>query len=197
MFSQYPSNDRWCSTLGLPTEDGQELNRTASVGTGLLHSRPFNLIYHRLHLWPVPATLMIPWNETLALYRSAACWTNSPGQTKEKKTWIKRHSLQPVRLTMHMTSRWPYWCPKTMKWRPYWTFFMQKNSFVPINLQNLKFEIRTRDILTPLPLPFPMKASLWISGTTKLLKSSFLTFYLLFSQPKEQLVSAAPWRSKR
>ena len=44
----------------------------------------------------------------------------------------------------HMTSRRPYWCPKTMKWRPCWcpkpilwelnSFFMQSLSFAPINL---------------------------------------------------------------
>ena len=44
----------------------------------------------------------------------------------------------------HMTSRWPYWCSKTMKRRPYWgtktilwelnSFLMQTLSFVPINL---------------------------------------------------------------
>ena len=43
-----------------------------------------------------------------------------------------------------MTSRWPYWCPKTMKQRPCWcpkpilwelnSFLMQTLSFVPINL---------------------------------------------------------------
>ena len=44
----------------------------------------------------------------------------------------------------HMTSRRPYWCPKTMKLRPCWcpkpvlwelnSFLMQTLSFVPINL---------------------------------------------------------------
>ena len=44
----------------------------------------------------------------------------------------------------HMTSRWPYWCPKTMKRRPCWcprpvllelnSFLVQTFSFVPINL---------------------------------------------------------------
>ena len=44
----------------------------------------------------------------------------------------------------HMTSRPPYWCPKTMKRRPCWcptpilwelhSFLMQTLSFVPINL---------------------------------------------------------------
>ena len=44
----------------------------------------------------------------------------------------------------HMTSRRPYWCPKTMKWRPCWcpkpilwelnSFLMQTLSFVLINL---------------------------------------------------------------
>ena len=44
----------------------------------------------------------------------------------------------------HMTSRRPYWCPKTMKWRPCWcpkpvlwelnSFLMQMLSFVSINL---------------------------------------------------------------
>ena len=45
----------------------------------------------------------------------------------------------------HMTSRWPYWGPITMKRRPYWcpkpvlselnSFLMQTLSFVPINLR--------------------------------------------------------------
>ena len=44
----------------------------------------------------------------------------------------------------HMTSRWPYWCPKTIKRRPCWcpkpvlwelnSFLMQTLSFVPKNL---------------------------------------------------------------
>ena len=44
----------------------------------------------------------------------------------------------------HMTSRWPYWCPKTMKRRPCWcpkpdlwelnSFLMQMLTFVQINL---------------------------------------------------------------
>ena len=47
----------------------------------------------------------------------------------------------------HMTSRRPYWCPKT-KWRPCWclktipwdlnSFLMQTLSFVPINLHRWK-----------------------------------------------------------
>ena len=47
----------------------------------------------------------------------------------------------------HMTSRQPYWCPKTMKRRPCWcpkrvlwelnSFLMQTLSFVPINLHIL------------------------------------------------------------
>ena len=63
MFSQYPSNDRWCSRSGFP--DGQKLKTAASIVIGPLHSFPLNLKYHRLHLlllW----TLMFPWNETLS-----------------------------------------------------------------------------------------------------------------------------------
>ena len=46
----------------------------------------------------------------------------------------------------HMTSRRPYWCPKTMKLRPSWcsklvlwelnSFLMQTLSFVPLNLHS-------------------------------------------------------------
>ena len=46
--------------------------------------------------------------------------------------------------SFHMTSRWPYHCPKTMKRRPCWcpkpvlwelnSFLMQPLSFVPVNL---------------------------------------------------------------
>ena len=50
---------------------------------------------------------------------------------------------QPIEC-FHMTSRWPYWCPKTMKRPPCWcpkpvlwdlnSFLMEMLSFVPINL---------------------------------------------------------------
>ena len=63
MFSQYPSNDRWCSWLAaLP--DGHLLYTTASIVIGPLHSFPLNLKYHRLHP-PEVSDLRFPWNETL------------------------------------------------------------------------------------------------------------------------------------
>ena len=64
MFSQYPSNDRWCSWLAaLP--DGHLLYTTASIVIGPLHSFPLNLKYHRLHP-PEVSDLRFPWNETLS-----------------------------------------------------------------------------------------------------------------------------------
>ena len=64
MFSQYPSNDRWCSWLAaLP--DGHLLYTTASIVIGPLHSFPLNLKYHRLHPSEV-SDLRFPWNETLS-----------------------------------------------------------------------------------------------------------------------------------
>ena len=70
------------------------------------------------------------------------------------ETWIRkcidreglgrRANLYPFIECFHMTSRRPYWCPKTMKRRPCWcpkpilwelnSFLMQTRSFVPINL---------------------------------------------------------------
>ena len=51
--------------------------------------------------------------------------------------------MEPVSRVFHMTSRWPFWCPKTMKRRPccctkpilceFNSFLMQTLSFVPIN----------------------------------------------------------------
>ena len=64
MFSQYPSNDGWCSWLAaLP--DGHLLYTTASIVIGPLHSFPLNLKYHRLHPSEV-SDVRFPWNETLS-----------------------------------------------------------------------------------------------------------------------------------
>ena len=56
----------------------------------------------------------------------------------------RRRCLSFLIECFHMTSRRPYWCPKTMKRRPCWfpkpilwefnSFLMQTLSFVPINL---------------------------------------------------------------
>ena len=77
--------------------------------------------------------------------------------TKDRQTWhfndksqtTVRNSLMLILVCLsiecfHMTSRRPYWCPKTMKRRPCWcpkpvlwelnSFLMQTLSFVPINL---------------------------------------------------------------
>ena len=76
---------------------------------------------------------------------------------KDRQTWhfndksqtTVRNSLMLILVCLsiecfHMTSRRPYWCPKTMKRRPCWcpkpvlfelnSFLMQTLSFVPINL---------------------------------------------------------------
>ena len=57
---------------------------------------------------------------------------------------IKKVKLNYSIECFHMTSRRPYWCPKTMKRRPCWcpkpvlwelnSFLMQTLSFVPMNL---------------------------------------------------------------
>ena len=65
---------------------------------------------------------------------------------KRKKPRYGKHICQfpgPIEC-FHMTSRRPYWCPKTMKQRPCWSpkailwelssFLMQTLSFVSINL---------------------------------------------------------------
>ena len=69
--------------------------------------------------------------------------------TRTCKQW--KSSLQYIKdlrciECFHMTSRRPYWCPKTMKRRPCWcpkpvlwemnSFLMQTLSFVPINLHS-------------------------------------------------------------
>ena len=61
-----------------------------------------------------------------------------------KMSRFNRSRFQWFRECFHMTSRRPYWCPKTMKRRPCWcpkpvmweliSFLMQTLSFVPINL---------------------------------------------------------------
>ena len=68
-------------------------------------------------------------------------WVHEQHEKNCSKTWIKR--TLPIEC-FHMTSRRPYWCPKTMKRRPCWcykpvlwelnSFLMQSLSFVPINL---------------------------------------------------------------
>ena len=62
-----------------------------------------------------------------------------------RDTKLNTHTLTlELMECFHMTSRRPYWCPKTMKRRPCWcpkpilwelnSFLMQTLSFVPINL---------------------------------------------------------------
>ena len=74
---------------------------------------------------------------------------SSSGKRSRKDPFILRH-YSSLLITdtgiecFHMTSRRPYWCPKTMKQRPCWcpklifwelnSFLMQTLSFVPINL---------------------------------------------------------------
>ena len=65
-------------------------------------------------------------------------------RTKRPTAITYRESQESIEC-FHMTSRRPYWCPKTMKRRPCWcpkpdlwelnSFLMQTLSFVPINLQ--------------------------------------------------------------
>ena len=70
----------------------------------------------------------------------------------------------------HMTSRRPYWCPKTMKRRPCWcpkpvlwelnSFLMQTLSFVPINLhicwpREWKHSINWPQLKTQISFPLP------------------------------------------
>ena len=67
-------------------------------------------------------------------------WTES---NLEGFVWSYR-SITGLIECFHMTSQWPYWCPKTIKQWPCWclkpipwelnSFLMQMLSFVPINL---------------------------------------------------------------
>ena len=92
MFSQYPSNDRWCSWLAaLP--DGQLLYTTASIVIGPLHSFPLNLKYHRLHP-PEVSDLRFPWNETLsAVFDVSLLKVQSCERIIVKKTTILKKAL--------------------------------------------------------------------------------------------------------
>ena len=66
------------------------------------------------------------------------------GDTPLYKGCLRRFGLKTGIECFHMTSRRPYWCPKTMKRQPCWcskpvlwelnSFLMQTPSFVPINL---------------------------------------------------------------
>ena len=92
MFSQYPSNDRWCSWLAaLP--DGHLLYTTASIVIGPLHSFPLNLKYHRLHP-PEVSDLRFPWNETLsAVFDVSFLKVQSCDRIIVKKTTILKKAL--------------------------------------------------------------------------------------------------------
>ena len=92
MFSQYPSNDRWCSWLAaLP--DGHLLYTTASIVIGPLHSFPLNLKYHRLHP-PEVSDLRFPWNETLsAVFDVSLLKVQSCERIIVKKTTILKKAL--------------------------------------------------------------------------------------------------------
>ena len=77
-------------------------------------------------------------------------WINAviPSWTRYEKqlSWFKSIScFELIQIEFfHMTSRRPYWCPKTMKWWPCWcpkpilwelnSFLIQTLSFVSINL---------------------------------------------------------------
>ena len=75
------------------------------------------------------------------------CYWKRRGHPSNRRIWAFAGQKGFVTLSIecfHMTSRRPYWCPKTMKRRPCWcpkpvlwelnSFLMQTLSFVPINL---------------------------------------------------------------
>ena len=78
----------------------------------------------RTRKWPILSTTVVP-------------------RENEKQCFCKRETRLIIEC-FHMTSRRPYWCPKTMKRPPCWcpkpvlwelnSFLMQMLSFVPINL---------------------------------------------------------------
>ena len=92
MFSQYPSNDRWCSWLAaLP--DGHLLYTTASIVIGPLHSFPLNLKYHRLHPSEV-SDIRFPWNETF----ECCIWRQLVKSTvlRENHSWKDNYSKKAL-----------------------------------------------------------------------------------------------------
>ena len=104
-------------------------------------------------IWPIERTGIR--KKKFAIVRFCRChrrnyWSSlSVVQFQTERGWIRVRLLWNKQLEthiecFHMTSRRPYWCPKTMKRRPCWcpkpvlwelnSFLMQTLSFVPINL---------------------------------------------------------------
>ena len=89
---------------------------------------------------PEPLTSMIQKHKFLGLYVTTGLILRYTPKLGITVYWFKNKNIE----CFHMTSRRPYWCPKTMKWRPCWcpkpilwelnSFLMQTLSFVPTNL---------------------------------------------------------------
>ena len=84
-----------------------------------------------------------------SLFFSGLFWQNKVGEIHRHFVGVFNRTINPLVIVgyemiiecFYMTSLWPYWCPKTMKWRPCWcpkpilwelnSFRMQTLSFVP------------------------------------------------------------------
>ena len=79
-------------------------------------------------------------------YKCLLCWSLNLVMFIQIRPQLALQKWEPAGHIecFHMTSWWPYWCPRTMKRRPCWcskpvlwelnSFLMQTCSFVPINL---------------------------------------------------------------
>ena len=59
--------------------------------------------------------------------------TRSMDHARSRKLFLFTYEIEVVIERFHMTSRWPYWCSKTMKRRPCWctkTTLRELNSFL-------------------------------------------------------------------
>ena len=105
----------------------------------------------------------------------------------------------------HMTSRRPYWCPKTMKRRPCWcpkpvlwelnSFLMQTLSFVPIDLHTcwprewkysiekyIKISLKKSHLVT-----YAFSSKRWkFKGKIKLISKLMANFQMFLEKKKEK-----------
>ena len=131
-------------------------------------------------------------------------WLSPPG-ARVPKLWIE---------CFHMTSRRPYWCPKTIKRRPCWcpkpilwelnSFLMQTFSFVPINFHKCwprewKHSIKRislRLLLScsgrPALITATCMSSSWWSIPTKWAGTGRATFFLMTSKRCSRKRSPSP-----
>ena len=118
-------------------------------GFSSMTKRCFGILINNNICWGVdiffPLIKYLTWYHFCSFIHS---WTGQFEMTRffevfSKRVVKKARKCGPIE-RFHMTSRPPYWCPKTMKRRPCWcpkpilwelkSFLMQTLSFVPINL---------------------------------------------------------------